>query len=156
MYKRQNLYGPGDNYHPENSHVIPALIRRFHEAKVANVPEVVIWGTGTPRREFLYVDDMAAASVFVMQLDKATYDSQTMPMQSHINVGFGSDVTIAELAKAVGAAVGYQGKIGFDSTKPDGAPRKWMDSSRLNQLGWKAQVNLEQGLERAYNDFIGA
>jgi GDP-L-fucose synthase len=151
-----NLYGPGDNYHPENSHVIPALIRRFHEAKVANVPEVVIWGTGTPRREFLYVDDMAAASVFVMQLDKATYDSQTMPMQSHINVGFGSDVTIAELAKAVGAAVGYQGKIGFDSTKPDGAPRKWMDSSRLNQLGWKAQVNLEQGLERAYNDFIGA
>ena len=138
-----NLYGPGDNYHPENSHVIPALIRRFHEAKVANVPEVVIWGTGTPRREFLYVDDMAAASVFVMQLDKATYDSQTMPMQSHINVGFGSDVTIAELAKAVGAAVGYQGKIGFDSTKPDGAPRKWMDSSRLNQLGWKAQVNLE-------------
>ena len=151
-----NLYGPGDNYHPENSHVITALIRRFHEAKVANVPEVVIWGTGTPRREFLYVDDMAAASVFVMQLDKATYDSQTMPMQSHINVGFGSDVTIAELAKAVGAAVGYQGKIGFDSTKPDGAPRKWMDSSRLNQLGWKAQVNLEQGLERAYNDFIGA
>lgn len=151
-----NLYGPGDNYHPENSHVIPALIRRFHEAKVANVPEVVIWGTGTPRREFLYVDDMAAASVFVMQLDKATYDSQTMPMQSHINVGFGSDVTIAELAKAVGAAVGYQGKIGFNSTKPDGAPRKWMDSSRLNQLGWKAQVNLEQGLERAYNDFIGA
>lgn len=151
-----NLYGPGDNYHPENSHVIPALIRRFHEAKVANVPEVVIWGTGTPRREFLYVDDMAAASVFVMQLDKATYDSQTMPMQSHINVGFGSDVTIAELAKAVGAAVGYQGKIGFDSTKPDGVPRKWMDSSRLNQLGWKAQVNLEQGLERAYNDFIGA
>lgn len=151
-----NLYGPGDNYHPENSHVIPALIRRFHEAKVANVPEVVIWGTGTPRREFLYVDDMAAASVFVMQLDKATYDSQTKPMQSHINVGFGSDVTIAELAKAVGAAVGYQGKIGFDSTKPDGAPRKWMDSSRLNQLGWKAQVNLEQGLERAYNDFIGA
>ena len=151
-----NLYGPGDNYHPETSHVIPALIRRFHEAKVANVPEVVIWGTGTPRREFLYVDDMAAASVFVMQLDKATYDSQTKPMQSHINVGFGSDVTIAELAKAVGAAVGYQGKIGFDSTKPDGAPRKWMDSSRLNQLGWKAQVNLEQGLERAYNDFIGA
>ena len=151
-----NLYGPGDNYHPENSHVIPALIRRFHEAKVANVPEVVIWGTGTPRREFLYVDDMAAASVFVMQLDKATYDSQTKPMQCHINVGFGSDVTIAELAKAVGAAVGYQGKIGFDSTKPDGAPRKWMDSSRLNQLGWKAQVNLEQGLERAYNDFIGA
>lgn len=151
-----NLYGPGDNYHPENSHVIPALIRRFHEAKVSNTPEVVIWGTGTPRREFLYVDDMAAASVFVMQLDKATYDSQTKPMQSHINVGFGSDVTIAELAKAVGAAVGYQGKIGFDSTKPDGAPRKWMDSSRLNQLGWKAQVNLEQGLERAYNDFIGA
>ena len=122
-----NLYGPGDNYHPENSHVIPALIRRFHEAKVANAPEVMIWGTGTPKREFLYVDDMAAASVFVMQLDKTTYDSQTEPMQSHINVGFGEDVTIAELATAIGAAVAYQGIISFDPTKPDGTPRKWMD-----------------------------
>ena len=126
-----NLYGPGDNYHPENSHVIPALIRRFHEAKVGNSPEVVIWGTGTPRREFLYVDDMAAASVFVMDLDKVTYDSQTESMQSHINVGFGSDVTIAELAKAVGAAVGYQGAISFDATKPDGAPRKWWIQAAL-------------------------
>jgi len=148
-----NLYGPGDNYHPENSHVIPALIRRFHEAKVANAPEVVIWGTGTPRREFLYVDDMAAASVFVMQLDKATYDSQTEPMQSHINVGFGSDVTIAELAKVVGAAVGYQGKISFDATKPDGAPRKWMDSDRLNKMGWSAKVALGDGLLIAYSEF---
>jgi GDP-L-fucose synthase len=151
-----NLYGPGDNYHPENSHVIPALIRRFHEAKVSHAPEVVIWGTGTPKREFLYVDDMAAASVFVMQLDKAAYDEQTMPMQSHINVGYGSDVTIAELAKAVGEAVGYQGKIGFDTTKPDGTPRKWMDSSRLNALGWNAKIPLQQGLALAYSDFIKA
>jgi len=148
-----NLYGPGDNYHPENSHVIPALIRRFHEAKVSNAPEVVIWGTGTPRREFLYVDDMAAASVFVMHLDKATYDSQTQPMQSHINVGFGSDVTIAELAAAVGAAVGYQGSISFDPSKPDGSPRKWIDSGRLNRLGWKAQVDLSSGLKTAYVQF---
>ena len=148
-----NLYGPGDNYHPENSHVIPALIRRFHEAKLANTPEVVIWGTGTPRREFLYVDDMAGASVFVMELDKAIYDSQTEPMQGHINVGFGSDVTIAQLAKAVGAAVGYQGSISFDSTKPDGSPRKWMSSERLNNLGWHAKVDLEQGLKQAYADF---
>jgi len=149
-----NLYGPGDNYHPENSHVIPALIRRFHEAKVANAPEVIIWGTGTPKREFLYVDDMAAASVFVMQLDKVTYDSQTEPMQSHINVGFGNDVTIAELATAIGAAVGYEGEIRFDPTKPDGTPRKWMDSSRLNQLGWKAAVDLRQGLKEAYEEFL--
>ena len=148
-----NLYGPGDNYHPENSHVIPALIRRFHEAKLANTPEVVIWGTGTPRREFLYVDDMAGASVFVMELDKAIYDSQTEPMQGHINVGFGSDVTIAQLAKAVGAAVGYQGSISFDSTKPDGSPRKWMSSERLNNLGWNAKVDLEKGLKQAYADF---
>ena len=150
-----NLYGPGDNYHPENSHVIPALIRRFHEAKESNAPEVVIWGTGTPRREFLFVDDMAAASVFVMQLDKAAYDVQTQPMQSHINVGFGSDVTINELAHAVAKATGYQGKIVFDASKPDGAPRKWMDSGRLNSLGWKPQVNLEEGLKLAYSEFIG-
>lgn len=149
-----NLYGPGDNYHPENSHVIPALIRRFHEAKVSNAPEVIIWGTGTPKREFLYVDDMASASVFVMQLDKKTYDSQTEPMQSHINVGYGSDVTIAEVAKAVGEAVGYQGSISFDSSKPDGAPRKWMDSSRLNQLGWSPKVYLVKGLELAYRNFL--
>ena len=148
-----NLYGPGDNYHPENSHVIPALIRRFHEAKVSNAPEVVIWGTGTPRREFLYVDDMAEASVFVMQLDKKTYDSQTLPMQSHINVGFGSDVTIKELAQAVAKAIGYQGKISFDPSKPDGSPRKWMDSGRLNQLGWKPKIDLESGLRTAYSVF---
>ena len=149
-----NLYGPGDNYHPENSHVIPALIRRFHEAKVSHAPEVVIWGTGTPRREFLYVDDMAAASVFVMDLDKAIYDQHTQPMQSHINVGFGSDVTIAELASAVAKATGYQGKIVFDPTKPDGAPRKWMDSGRLQALGWGPKVGLKEGLQLTYSEFI--
>jgi GDP-L-fucose synthase len=149
-----NLYGPGDNYHPENSHVIPALIRRFHEAKLANAPQVLIWGTGTPKREFLYVDDMAAASVFVMQLPLDTYQAHTLPMQGHINVGFGSDVSIAELAHAVGAAVGYQGSIGFDTTKLDGAPRKWMDSSRLNALGWKPNMALTQGLQAAYADFV--
>jgi GDP-L-fucose synthase len=149
-----NLYGPGDNYHPENSHVIPALIRRFHEAKINQLPEVVIWGTGTPRREFLYVDDMAAASVFVMGLDSAVYEKHISPMQSHINVGYGSDVTIAELAKAVGEAIDYQGKINFDSTKPDGAPRKWMDSSRINRLGWSAKTALQQGLALAYSDFL--
>ena len=149
-----NLYGPGDNYHPENSHVIPALIRRFHEAKVANAPEVLIWGTGTPKREFLYVDDMAAASVFVMELSKDIYDQHTQPMQSHINVGYGDDVTIAQLASAVAKATGYLGKIGFDSSKPDGAPRKWMDSGRLNRLGWQAKVDLESGLKEAYADFL--
>jgi GDP-L-fucose synthase len=149
-----NLYGPGDNYHPEDSHVIPALIRRFHEAKVANSPEVVVWGTGTPKREFLYVDDMAAASVFVMELDKSIYDQHTEPMQSHINVGFGPDVTINELAHAVATATGYQGVISFDPTKPDGSPRKWMSSERLNQLGWAPQVNLMLGLETAYDDFL--
>ncbi len=149
-----NLYGPGDNYHLENSHVIPALIRRFHEAKESKLPTVTIWGTGTPRREFLYVDDMAAASVFVMDLDKSIYDQQTEPMCSHINVGYGADVTIAELANAVGAAVGYQGNIDFDPTKPDGTPRKWMDSSRLNRLGWNPLVNLNDGLELAYQEFL--
>jgi GDP-L-fucose synthase len=149
-----NLYGPGDNYHPENSHVIPALIRRFHEAKLAKAPSVAIWGTGTPRREFLYVDDMAAASVHVMQLPKATYDQHTSLMQSHINVGSGSDVTIAEVAKAIAQTVGYTGQIEFDTSKPDGAPRKWMDSSRLNALGWQAKVDLHQGLAAAYQDFV--
>ena len=149
-----NLYGPGDNYHPENSHVIPALIRRFHDAKVSGSPSVSIWGSGTPRREFLYVDDMAAASVFVMNLPIAAYAQHTQPMLSHINVGFGSDVTIAELAQAVGQAVGYQGAIEFDSSKPDGAPRKWMDSGRMNALGWQAKVNLERGLSLAYQNFV--
>jgi GDP-L-fucose synthase len=148
-----NLYGPGDNYHPENSHVIPALIRRFHEAKLANAPEVAIWGSGTPMREFLFVDDMAAASVFVMQLDQATYDQNTEPMQSHINVGFGTDVTIKELALTVGEVIGYSGQITFDTTKPDGAPRKLMDSTRLQKMGWKAKVSLRDGLQNAYEEF---
>ena len=148
-----NLYGPGDNYHPENSHVIPALIRRFHEAKVGNLHEVVIWGSGTPKREFLYVDDMAQACVFVMELEKSIYDQQTTPMQAHINVGFGSDVTIAALAQAIANAVGYHGKISYDSSKPDGTPRKWMDSSRLNRLGWQANIGLEAGLATTYADF---
>ena len=147
-----NLYGPGDNYHPENSHVIPALIRRFHEAKVSNAPEVMIWGSGTPRREFLYVDDMAAAAVFVMDLDKKTYDQNAEPMQSHINVGFGSDVTIVELAKAVSEVVCYQGKISFDISRPEGSPRKWMDSTKLNKLGWQAKIGLKEGLALAYEE----
>lgn len=149
-----NLYGPGDNYHSENSHVIPALIRRFHEAKLSNAPGVTIWGSGSPKREFLYVDDMAAASVFVMNLPKTTLDAHTQPTQSHINIGFGDDITIKELALAVGKTVGYQGLIDFDASKPDGSPRKLMDSSRLNALGWHAQVGLEAGLAAAYQDFI--
>ena len=149
-----NLYGVGDNYHPENSHVIPAMIRRFHEAKVNNTPSVVVWGTGTPCREFLYVDDMAAASVYVMNLDKETYDKHTQPMLSHINVGVGHDLTIAELATTIGKVVGYEGGIDFDKTKPDGTPRKLMDSTRLNNLGWHAKVNLEDGLTFAYQDFL--
>jgi len=149
-----NLYGPGDNYHPENSHVIPALIRRFHEAKVANAPEVAIWGTGTPMREFLFVEDMASASVFVMDLDKETYEKNTLPMQSHINVGFGSDVTIKELAFEVGQTIGYEGQITFDTSKPDGTPRKLMDSSRLQNMGWNANVSLTDGLKIAYDDFL--
>ena len=149
-----NLYGPGDNYHPENSHVIPALLRRFHEAKVKQIAGVAIWGSGKPFREFLYVDDMASASVHVMNLPKPIYDEHTTPMQSHINVGFGSDVTIAQLAHTVGKVVGYQGEITFDATKPDGAPRKLMDSARLNALGWHAKVDLEAGLMLAYQDFL--
>jgi GDP-L-fucose synthase len=149
-----NLYGTGDNYHPENSHVIPALLRRFHEAKACQAPQVTIWGTGTPRREFLYVDDMASASVHVMNLPKATFEAHTSPMQSHINVGYGSDISIAELARTVGQVVGYQGQIDFDTTKPDGAPRKLMDSSRLKALGWQATVNLQDGLALAYQDFL--
>jgi GDP-L-fucose synthase len=149
-----NLYGVGDNYHPENSHVIPALIRRFHEAKMTKAPEVVIWGSGSPMREFLYVDDMAAASVYVMNLSKTTYDQHTEPMLSHINVGFGSDVTIKTLAQTISAVVGYQGGIGYDTTKPDGTARKLMDSGRLNSLGWQAQVNLKDGLTKAYQDYL--
>ncbi len=149
-----NLYGPGDNYHPENSHVIPALIFRFHEAKVKNAPIIKIWGTGAPRREFLYVDDMAAACLHVINLSKATYDQLTQPMLSQINVGYGEDITIRQLAEAIRKTVGFQGEITFDTSKPDGAPRKLMDSSCLNALGWKAQMGLEEGLHAAYQDFL--
>jgi GDP-L-fucose synthase len=148
-----NLYGPGDNYHPENSHVVPAMLRRFHEAKLAGTPSVAVWGTGTPRREFLYVDDMAAACVRVMEMDAAKWEANTSPMQRLLNVGYGSDVSIAELAHAVAKAVGYEGKITFDTSRPDGAPRKLIDSSRLHALGWQPKVGLEQGLALAYADF---
>jgi GDP-L-fucose synthase len=151
-----NLYGPGDNYHPENSHVIPALIRRFHEAKLNGAASVAIWGTGTPRREFLYVDDMAAACIHVMNLPKATYDQHTQPMLSHINVGYGSDVTIAEVARTIAQVVGCQGQVTFDASKPDGTPRKLMDSSRLHSLGWQAKVGLTEGLQQAYADFLAS
>ncbi len=148
-----NLYGPGDNYHPENSHVIPALIRRFHEAKLNGAPSVQMWGTGAPRREFLYVDDMARACVYVMNLDKVTYDQHIQPMCSHMNVGSGEDVTILELAETIKGVVGYVGEIAFDLSKPDGSPRKLMDSQRLNSLGWRARVSLIDGLAMAYSDF---
>ena len=149
-----NLYGPGDNYHPENSHVVPALIRRFHEAKVSRLPSVTIWGSGTPRREFLYVDDMATASVYVMNLDKKAYDSHTQPMLSHINIGVGNDLAIAELAELIGKIVEYQGDVKFDRDKLDGAPCKLMDSSRLNKLGWEAKTGFEEGLTITYRDFL--
>lgn len=148
-----NLYGPGDNYHPENSHVIPALIRKFHEAKLINAPEVVIWGTGTQMREFLYVDDMAAASVFVMELDKKIYEAHVDPMQSHFNVGSGDEVTIAKLAQVISYVSGYQGAIVFDVSKPDGSPRKLLDSSKLGRLGWSAKTELIVGIKNAYAQF---
>ncbi|MBS4019793.1 MAG: GDP-L-fucose synthase [Dechloromonas sp.] len=175
-----NLYGPGDNYHLANSHVLPAMIRKLHlcklaqagdsagiaadEAKYGEIPadirammqsgKVTLWGTGTPYREFLHVDDMAAASIFVMNLDKPTYDANTQPMLSHINVGYGSDLTIKEAAFTVAEVVGYQGDIEFDTSKPDGTFRKLMDSSRLEKLGWKATIDLKQGLQQAYNDYL--
>jgi len=190
-----NLYGPGDNYHLANSHVLPAMIRKFHLAKLASrgdlagivqddrcygeipadikamigldptspisensriVPQsrVTLWGTGNPRREFLHVDDMAAASVYVMQLDRATYDANTQPMLSHINVGYGSDITIRETAQLVARVVGYEGTIDFDSSKPDGTPRKLMESSRLGRLGWKARIPLQEGVQQAYEDYL--
>ncbi|WP_313632422.1 GDP-L-fucose synthase [Massilia timonae] len=149
-----NLYGPGDNYHPENSHVIPALLRRFHEARTSAAPEVVIWGSGKPMREFLYVDDMAAASVHVMALAPEAYAAATDPMHSHINVGTGQDVTIAELACLVGQTVGYRGEIVFDASKPDGTPRKLLDVSKLAALGWRASTPLAEGLERAYRAYL--
>jgi GDP-L-fucose synthase len=151
-----NLYGPGDNYHPENSHVIPALLRRLHEAKFAQAPEVVIWGSGQPRREFLFVDDMAAASVFVMGLAPEVYGAEVQSQLSHINVGFGADVTIAELAQLIADVVGYAGKLVFDASKPDGAPRKLMDSGRLRDLGWRPKVALRSGLLAAYEAMMSA
>lgn len=149
-----NLYGENDNFHPKNSHVIPALIRRFHEAKLAKQTEVVAWGTGKPMREFLHVDDMAAASIYVMNLDSETYVSNTEPMLSHINVGTGIDCTIRELVETVAKVIGYVGKITFDVTKPDGAPRKLMDVSRLSDLGWDSRIELEQGLKSTYKWFL--
>nr|WP_275285138.1 GDP-L-fucose synthase [Vibrio metschnikovii] len=149
-----NLYGENDNFHPENSHVIPALMRRFHEAKLRGDADVVVWGTGTPMREFLYVDDMAAASVHVMELDSQTYQAHTEPMLSHINVGTGVDCTIREMAETMAKVVGFNGQVIFDSTKPDGTPRKLMDVSRLAALGWRYQVNLEQGLTKTYQWFL--
>jgi GDP-L-fucose synthase len=149
-----NLYGPGDNYHPENSHVIPALLRRFHAAVQSGAPEVVIWGSGTPMREFLHVDDMAAACVHVMQLDEATYRQHTQPMLSHINVGTGVDCTIRELAETIARVTGYTGRLVWDTTKPDGTPRKLMDVSRLASLGWRATIGLEDGLRDAYRWFL--
>lgn len=148
-----NLYGPGDNYHPENSHVIPALIRRFHDAKISGADKVVIWGTGTPRREFLYVDDMADACVHVMELDRATYEKHTTPMLSHINVGTGEDVTIREVAEIIRKAVGFTGAIEFDASKPDGTPRKLMNTAKLTSLGWRPGMRLGEGIKETYECF---
>ncbi len=148
-----NLYGPGDNYHPENSHVIPALIRRFHDAKINGADKVVIWGTGTPRREFLYVDDMADACVHVMELDRATYEKHTTPMLSHINVGTGEDVTIREVAEIIRKAVGFTGAIEFDASKPDGTPRKLMNTAKLTSLGWRPGMRLGEGIKETYECF---
>ena len=145
-----NLYGPGDNFEAENSHVVPALLRRFHDAAQAGAPKVVVWGSGTPRREFLHVDDMAAASVFVMELEEGLYQSQTKPMLSHINVGTGQDCTIQMLAESMAAVTGFTGQLEFDASKPDGAPRKLLDVSVLNQLGWQSTITLEQGLTDTY------
>ncbi|WP_318461218.1 GDP-L-fucose synthase [Photobacterium leiognathi] len=149
-----NLYGENDNFHPDNSHVIPALMRRFHEAKLNNDNEVVVWGTGTPMREFLFVDDMAAASIHVMELDNETYQANTQPMLSHINVGTGVDCTIREMAETMAKVVGFDGDVVFDSTKPDGTPRKLMDVSRLADLGWRYSVSLEEGLTHTYQWFL--
>lgn len=149
-----NLYGPGDNFHPENSHVLPALIRRFHEAKTQGSTEVTIWGSGRPRREFLHVDDMAAASLFVLDLDRATYQANTRPMQSHINVGTGEDIAILELAQLVAKVVGFEGDITTDPSRPDGTMRKLLDVSRLAEMGWTAKIRLEDGVARTYRWFL--
>jgi len=150
-----NLYGVNDNFHPENSHVIPALMRRFHEAKVNGDAEVVVWGTGSAMREFLYVDDMAEASLFVLELDEKTYQANTKSMLSHINVGTGKDVTIKEMAEAIKEVVGFKGNLTFDTTKPDGSPRKLIDVSRLSSMGWNYSVSLEEGLKKTYNWYLG-
>ena len=149
-----SLYGPGDNYHSENSHVIPALIRKIHEAKIHQLPEVVVWGSGRPRREFVYIDDMSAAIIHVMNLDLAQYREHTEDMVSHINIGFGDDVAIKELAKKLVKIVGYKGKLIFDLNKPDGVLRKLMDSSLIESLGWRATVSLEDGLALTYADYL--
>ena len=149
-----NLYGPNDNFHPENSHVVPALLKRFHEATQRGDNEVVIWGSGKPQREFLHVDDMAAACVHVMELDDETYQAHTQPMLSHINVGTGVDCSIRELAETIARVTEYQGELKFDSTKPDGTPRKLMDVSRLKALGWQSTISLEDGLRDAYRWFV--
>ncbi|MDJ0922230.1 MAG: GDP-L-fucose synthase [Henriciella sp.] len=149
-----NLYGPGDNFHPENSHVIPALLRRFHEARLAGAPSVTIWGSGKPMREFLHVDDMAAASVHVMELDKVTYEANTEPMLSHINVGTGVDCTIKELAETIAKVTGFEGTLDWDADKPDGTMRKLMDVSRLKSLGWQSTITLGDGLRDAYQWFL--
>jgi GDP-L-fucose synthase len=149
-----NLYGPNDNYHPLNSHVVPALIRKVYEAKMAGDSQVPLWGTGTPKREFLHVDDMASAAIFVMELKKDRYDSCTAPMRSHLNVGYGSDITIKELIDVIVKVVGFQGEIAFDPTKPDGAPRKFMNCKKLFDLGWKPRIGLEEGIKNAYVDFV--
>lgn len=149
-----NLYGENDNFHPENSHVIPAMMRRFHEAKQDGAEQVVVWGTGKPMREFLHVDDMAAASVFVMNLDRETYKNNTQEMLSHINVGTGVDCTIAELASTLANVIGFKGEIVFDTTKPDGTPRKLMDVSRLKAMGWEAKTSLQEGLAETYQWFL--
>ena len=150
-----NLYGPGDNFHPQNSHVMPALIRRFHEAARDGLDEVVIWGTGNPKREFLHVDDMAEASLFVLDLPQDIYTANIQPMLSHINVGTGREVSIGELAQMVAEVTGFKGKLGFDTSKPDGTMRKLMDVSRLADMGWRAQIELKQGLQETYNWFLG-
>lgn len=149
-----NLYGPGDNYHPENSHVIPGLIYRFHNAKIKNLNSVTIWGTGTPKREFLYVDDMARASIILMNVNKKIYDEHISTMCSHINAGSGNDLTVKELAEAIREVVGFKGKIKFDTSKPDGVVRKFLDSKKINKMGFKHKVNLKDGLTKTYQDFI--
>jgi GDP-L-fucose synthase len=149
-----NLYGQGDNFHPDNSHVLPALLRRFHQAKISNQPQVAVWGSGRPRREFLHVNDMASACIHIMELDKVKLSQAISPMCSHINIGTGQDISIAELAHLIASVVGYQGEIHFDSSKPDGTMQKLLDVSQLTKLGWQAQIALPQGIEQTYDWFL--